>query len=91
MKNTIEYLAKAMEYLEKCELESPYSNSVDINGVESGFFVGSDQVVSFLEKKLTDAGLSSKEQADFITFWGPKLAQNELNFVHFIYYPCYRP
>ena len=23
MKNTIEYLAKAMEYLEKCELESP--------------------------------------------------------------------
>ena len=31
MKKSIEYLAKAMEYLEKCELESPYKNVVDIN------------------------------------------------------------
>lgn len=34
MKNTIEYLAKAMEYLEKCELESPYRNAVDINSAK---------------------------------------------------------
>ena len=26
----MEYLAKAIEYLEKCELESPYKNVVDI-------------------------------------------------------------
>lgn len=26
----MEYLAKAIEYLEKCELESPYRNAVDI-------------------------------------------------------------
>jgi hypothetical protein len=31
MKKSIEYLTKAMEYLEKCELESPYKNVVDIN------------------------------------------------------------
>jgi len=31
MKKSIEYLSKAMEYLEKCELESPYKNVVDIN------------------------------------------------------------
>ena len=30
MKQSIEYLKKAIEYLEKCELESPYSNAVDI-------------------------------------------------------------
>ena len=24
------YLAKAMQYLEKCELESPYKNAVDV-------------------------------------------------------------
>jgi len=30
MKNAIEYIAKAMEYLEKCELESPYKNVVSI-------------------------------------------------------------
>jgi hypothetical protein len=30
MKKSMEYLAKAIEYLEKCELESPYKNAVDI-------------------------------------------------------------
>ncbi|MFK7784266.1 MAG: hypothetical protein AB8B56_04070 [Crocinitomicaceae bacterium] len=49
----------------------------------SGFFVHGEDAVSFLEEKLTLAGLNSKEQADFITFWGPKLTQNKLNFVHF--------
>ncbi len=31
MKQSMEYLKKALEYLEKCELESPYANSVDID------------------------------------------------------------
>jgi len=39
MKNTIEYLAKAIEYLEKCELESPYSNAVDINSAKTAIKV----------------------------------------------------
>ena len=30
MKATMEYTAKAIEYLERCELESPYKNVVDI-------------------------------------------------------------
>lgn len=34
MKKTIEYLSKAIEYLEKCELESPYRNAVDINSAK---------------------------------------------------------
>jgi len=49
----------------------------------SGFFVKGDEAVQFLEEKLTTAGLNSKEQADFITYWGPRLAMNKLNFVHF--------
>ena len=49
----------------------------------SGFFIDGENVVSFLEEKLTLAGLNSKEQADFITYWGPRLAQNQLNFIHF--------
>ena len=49
----------------------------------SGFFIEGTSVVQFLEEKLTLAGLNSKEQADFITYWGPRLAQNKLNFVHF--------
>lgn len=49
----------------------------------TGFFVKGKSAIPFLEEKLTDAGLNSKEQADFITYWGPRLAQNKLNFVHF--------
>lgn len=49
----------------------------------TGFLVSQAEVVSFLEEKLTLAGLNSKEQADFITFWGPRLAANKLNFVRF--------
>ena len=49
MKNTIEYLAKAMEYLEKCELESPYRNSVDINSAKVAI-----QIVE-LEHKIEEA------------------------------------
>jgi hypothetical protein len=30
MKKTLEYIQLAMEYLEKCEIESPYKNVVDI-------------------------------------------------------------
>ena len=49
MKNTIEYLAKAVEYLEKCELESPYSNAVDIKSAKVAI-----QLVE-LEHKIEDA------------------------------------
>lgn len=50
---------------------------------QNGFYVEGENVISFLEEKLSIAGLTSKEQADFITYWGPRLAKNELNFVHF--------
>lgn len=53
--------------------------------MQTGFYVGKEQTISFLEEKLTMAGLTSKEQADFITYWGPRLQQNQLNFVHFLF------
>ena len=49
MKNTIEYLAKAIEYLEKCEMESPYKNAVDINNAKVAI-----QIVEF-EHKIEEA------------------------------------
>lgn len=51
----------------------------------SGFIVGKEETISFLEEKLSSFGLNSKEQADFITFWGPQLMKNEQNFVHFVF------
>ncbi len=49
----------------------------------SGFLVTGQNVIAFFEDKLTQAGLTSKEQADFITYWGPTLSKNKLNFVYF--------
>ena len=53
------------------------------NNVNKGFIVKGENAISFLEEKLKLAGLTTKEQADFITYWGPRLSQNETNFVHF--------
>lgn len=50
-----------------------------------GFIVPKNGVVQFLEKHLTTAGFNSKEQADFITFWGPQLMQNEHSFIQFVF------
>lgn len=51
--------------------------------LKTGFNVKKEDVISFLEEKLALAGFNSKEKADFITYWGPRLAANELNFVRF--------
>lgn len=63
------------------ESENKYNRPVDYGN--SGFIVKGSEAASFLEKKLTEAGLNTKEQADFITYWGPRLAANEYNYVHF--------
>ncbi|MBC7863094.1 MAG: hypothetical protein IAF38_08975 [Bacteroidia bacterium] len=50
-----------------------------------GFIVGKNELVDFLEKKLSEMGLNSKESADFITYWAPQMAANEKNYVHFLF------
>lgn len=49
-----------------------------------GFIVQKQEVISFLEKQLTDIGLNDRESADFITFWGPILQKNEYVMVQFL-------
>ncbi len=49
MKTTMEYLAKAIEYLEKCELDSPIKNAIDIRSAKVAI-----QIVE-LEHKIEDA------------------------------------
>lgn len=62
------------------------SQKIDFNAFDlsQGFIVESENSVSFLEEKLDAFGLNDKEKADFITFWGPQLAKNQKNFVHFV-------
>lgn len=52
---------------------------------QKGFVVNSDTLVQFFENTLTTIGLNNLEQADFITYWGPKMMENQLNFVHFYF------
>lgn len=50
-----------------------------------GFLVSSDTLLSFLENSLNQMGLNSKESADFITYWYPRMSVNEKNYVHFLF------
>ncbi len=54
-----------------------------INSREGSIVSGAD-ATSFLSNQLNSFGLNSKEKADFITFWGPKLTKNEFNYVCFV-------
>jgi hypothetical protein len=56
----------------------------DMN-LTSGFMVKGDSVTAFLETTLTQMGLNSREMTDFITYWGPKMAGNEQQFVQFMF------
>ena len=49
-----------------------------------GSIISGNNAVKYLTKQLNSFGLNSKEKADFITFWGPKLAKNEYNYVYFV-------
>jgi hypothetical protein len=58
------------------EGEKKYLNFKIVNNCLAGFFIKTDTVVSFLEDNLTTLGLNFKERTDFITYWAPRL-QNE--------------
>lgn len=59
-------------------------NPADINYNE-GFIVNKNNLVNFFEEKLSSMGLNSVEIADYITYWGPIMQENEYNYVHFIF------
>ena len=58
--------------------------SEEVIKTNEGSIVKGSDATYFLNDQLNLFGLNSKEKADFITFWGPKLAKNELNYVYFV-------
>ena len=66
------------------EAEQKELTYLENEGSLSGFVVQKKEVVSFLEKQLSDIGLNDKEAVDFITFWGPILQKNEYALVQFL-------
>ena len=63
------------------EAEQPGINS----SWSEGFGIHRAEVIHFLEEKLTAFGLNSKEQADFITYWGPKMIKHEQIVLKFMF------
>lgn len=61
------------------ESEQHYSFKTEGNGYK----VDKKEVIPFLTKKLDELGFDQQEKTDFITFWGPQLAENESSFVQF--------
>lgn len=52
--------------------------------IDEGFCIKGEDTLKFLEDKLTVLGLSHKEQADFISFWIPKMEHNNYNLIKFL-------
>ena len=83
-KNGIQHNNQAYPYLfweGKTDVLTYKSNEI---GQLEGYLVKTDTVVSFLENKLNNFGFNQTEKADFITFWGPRMIQENYAFVQFI-------
>jgi hypothetical protein len=78
--NGLQMGEKTYDYLfwdaEMTELPSDFSTS-------SGFLVSRYQLVAFFEESLSQMGLSTSEQQDFITYWVPQMLLYENLFIHF--------
>lgn len=64
--------------------ESSQQMNMEMVDLEKGSLVEGKNALTFLEDQLTAVGFNSKEKADFITFWGPQLKKNKLNYIHFV-------
>jgi hypothetical protein len=49
----------------------------------NGFHISKKEVIAFLEKQLSNVGMTSTEKTDFITYWGPRLTHYESVFIQF--------
>ncbi len=51
--------------------------------IEKGFVVAGKDTETFLVSALTEMGLNSYEIADFVTYWAPRMVENEYNLISF--------
>lgn len=64
--------------------ESNYKVQSGFEKNEDGFCVAKEDVVSFLDEKLTEIGMNGVEKADFITFWAPRMLENNFALIRFM-------
>lgn len=71
---------KAFDYLFWEGSASVSASSFDHS---SGYIVQRDTLADFFEHTLTKMNFSPRERQDFITYWCPRMIQNEFNYIHF--------
>lgn len=52
---------------------------------EEGFVVNQNDLLNFMEEKLQQMALSSKEKQDFITYWYPRMSSHKRHYIHFLF------
>jgi len=67
---TIEHNGNSYNYL---FWESTQTMNIASLGENGGYLVKKQDLLGFLEGKLDEAGFTSKEKADFITYWAPRM------------------
>ena len=68
------------------ELYSLYyecKNAIKFDMTDEGFVVKGEEIVPFLEEKLSQLGLSDVEAEEFIIYWLPILTENKYNYIRF--------
>jgi hypothetical protein len=50
-----------------------------------GSIVAQEDLLTFLENSLTQMGMNTHEQQDFITYWYPLMQKNKRNYIHFVF------
>lgn len=78
---TITYNEKKYNYLFWESSQADHDNIIPQN---TGNVVSGANIISYLEEQLTTFGLTSKEQADFITYWGPMMKEHENLYLYFV-------
>jgi hypothetical protein len=59
------------------------ANKLNYNQAK-GSVVQKSKLVDFLSTALNKLGFTSSEEQDFLTYWVPKMMENEFNYVHFL-------
>lgn len=77
---TIEHKGTTYNYLFWESKQIMHPEQIGSNG---GFIVEKANLLAFIEDKLDEAGFTSKEKADFITFWVPRMLSYDELFIEF--------
>jgi hypothetical protein len=61
------------------------SNELSQLSLANAYQINTDSTISFLESQLNQFGLNDRERTDFITYWGPRIQEQDYALIQFIW------